>query len=161
MRVWVIRHADAVHAAGLDDADRPLSEMGREEAMLLARHLAHRSAATLILSSPVLRARQTAELIHTAMPASAHRLADALSTSGSVGDAIAEIRSIQAAECVVVSHEPLTSQMVSLLAGNGQPAVHFTPATAVLMNVHEKLQVGRAQVLEVVSPDTLRRADIL
>jgi phosphohistidine phosphatase len=62
MLVFLVRHAHA--EKGEPDAVRPLSQRGRDEASALARQLAgHHSRPGLILTSPLVRARQTAEAI--------------------------------------------------------------------------------------------------
>jgi phosphohistidine phosphatase len=65
MELYLIRHADAVPLGkeGIsDDADRPLSDRGRAQCPVLAAAL-HRAGVHLdaVLTSPLLRARQTAE----------------------------------------------------------------------------------------------------
>ena len=80
-RLMLVRHGesagnvarDAAHSAGhthidlaMRDADVPLSDRGREQALALGRWLAERPDAErpdVVLCSPYLRARQTAELV--------------------------------------------------------------------------------------------------
>jgi probable phosphoglycerate mutase len=80
-RLWIVRHGessgnvarDRAHAAGLDridiaerDVDVPLSEMGADQARALGRWFAALppdARPEVVLSSPYLRARQTAHLI--------------------------------------------------------------------------------------------------
>lgn len=60
MRVLLVRHGDAED--GPDDASRPLSKRGFEEADAIGRLLARtREIPTIVWHSPLLRARQTAE----------------------------------------------------------------------------------------------------
>ena len=62
MLVFLVRHAHA--EKGEPDASRQLSQRGRDEASALARQLAgHDSRPGLVLTSPLVRARQTAEAI--------------------------------------------------------------------------------------------------
>ena len=73
----ILRHA---HAAGVTsftaDADRPLSERGRCEALSVARHVAKIvPPLTMILSSTALRAGDTARAIQNALPRANLRLA--------------------------------------------------------------------------------------
>jgi phosphohistidine phosphatase len=64
IKLWVLRHGDAEDpAAGMDDFDRSLTATGREEATAAGRALAATGVKPdLVLSSPRVRARQTAEL---------------------------------------------------------------------------------------------------
>ena len=82
----LLRHAHA-DAAPLDgkDADRPLSERGRSEAsQAAARLLALGLVPDLVLFSPALRTRETAEILRTALglPLQRFREAGALYLAG-------------------------------------------------------------------------------
>lgn len=158
MRVWVIRHAEAEPPAGRHDHERKLSHSGHAQAKQLARYLQRRSHATLIISSPVLRARQTAEAIGDALSNAEVRFSDAVSTSGSARDAIDALRHVHASEVIFISHEPLTSQLTSrLAAGEDALRVQFKPATAVLLDLGSHPRTGHGQLIECVSPETLLR----
>jgi phosphohistidine phosphatase len=62
MLVFLVRHAHA--EKGEPDAGRQLSKRGRDEANALAKQLAeHDARPGLVLTSPLVRARQTAEAI--------------------------------------------------------------------------------------------------
>ena len=65
MQVFLIRHADAVpETPALADPQRPLSELGRAQARAIADRLRwHDCTPSQIWSSPLARARETAELI--------------------------------------------------------------------------------------------------
>ncbi|MEO8467523.1 MAG: histidine phosphatase family protein [Gammaproteobacteria bacterium] len=64
-RLILLRHAKSSWSAeGLADFERPLSGRGERDAPLMAARLRERSIRpTLVLSSPALRARRTAELV--------------------------------------------------------------------------------------------------
>ena len=66
MRLFVLRHADAGDPEAWvgPDAARPLSDKGRRQSEHLGRFLADNGFVTdLLLSSPKVRARETAELV--------------------------------------------------------------------------------------------------
>ena len=70
MRLGILRHADAVRVGGLvrDDADRPLSPLGREQARRSGALM--RSAGLRfdhLFTSPLMRAVQTAEIVAAAL----------------------------------------------------------------------------------------------
>lgn len=63
MRIFFIRHGDAIDDAPSDSA-RPLSEIGRKEVIRVAKGISRMGIEpTDILSSPRVRAQQTAEII--------------------------------------------------------------------------------------------------
>jgi phosphohistidine phosphatase len=62
MKLYFLRHADAL--PGEDDAARPLSQTGKKEAQTLARFLTNTGIAfDAAFTSPLVRARQTAEIV--------------------------------------------------------------------------------------------------
>ncbi|KAB7884830.1 SixA phosphatase family protein [Poseidonibacter ostreae] len=63
-KLYIVRHTHkALEKPGQDDYDRELSQEGLEEAKLIAQKLSNTSIKTdLIVSSPAVRTRQTAEI---------------------------------------------------------------------------------------------------
>ena len=62
-RLHLLRHAKSSRDDGVEDRDRPLSRRGRDEARLIGKNLPQAAGAIdLVLCSPALRTRQTAEL---------------------------------------------------------------------------------------------------
>jgi phosphohistidine phosphatase len=114
VRVYLCRHAQA--APGDPDELRPLTPHGVDEARRLGESLA-RSAVppTIVLSSPLLRARQTAEAI-----ADAAGVAMRLDTRLSPGATPASLREAVAG-CVgpvaTVGHQPDCSEIALAVTG--------------------------------------------
>jgi phosphohistidine phosphatase len=115
MLVFLIRHAHA--DKGDPDAVRPLSSRGRAEARALGEQLAaHRTPPTLVLTSPLLRARETADAVAQATGAEL-RVDDRLAS----GATEAHFRGVleNVAEPVgVVGHQPDCSLFASALTGH-------------------------------------------
>jgi phosphohistidine phosphatase len=116
MLVFLVRHAHA--EKGEPDAGRQLSQRGRDEASALARQLAgHDARPGLILTSPLVRARQTAEAI--ADEAGAELRVDERLAPGAtlllVREAIREADSDGAV--AVVGHQPDLSEVAFELTG--------------------------------------------
>jgi phosphohistidine phosphatase len=122
VRVILVRHAEA--APGQPDAQRPLTAAGRDAALELARELAERQPSTVI-SSPLLRARETATPIAEAAGVTLevdHQLAP--------GAGVDEIRSAVAGRggpVVVVGHQPDLSEIVLAVSGE---SVRFSPGSS-------------------------------
>ena len=116
MQLILWRHAEA--APGLPDEARPLTDTGRLHAQQMAQWLRLRLPADLlILSSPAVRTRQTAETL--ALP---YSLSDALARHGSANamrDAAGwpdNTRSV-----MLVGHQPLLGELLVLLLGASTP----------------------------------------
>ena len=114
MLVFLVRHAHS--EPGEPDELRPLSSRGREEALGLAEHLAEHPTPPLhIISSPLLRARETAEAIANATSA-AMRVDERLApgaTSESLHQVVRETGGPVAAVC----HQPDCSEIALELTG--------------------------------------------
>ena len=115
MLVFLVRHAHA--EKGEPDDLRPLSDRGREEARAVAVQLAgHDTPPTLVVTSPLLRARQTAEPIAAASSAELRvddRLAPGLTPEGLLA-ALDEGEGPVA----VVGHQPDFSEIAFALTGS-------------------------------------------
>ena len=121
MRLFLVRHAHAVD--GTPDELRPLSDRGREQ----ARELAARIASTLpdvVLSSPLLRARETADAIARASGAPL-RVDDGLAPGATVDSLLAAAGDADGT-VVAVGHQPDCSEIAIALTGGPDPG--FAPA---------------------------------
>ena len=114
MRVFLCRHA----AAGPGDPDelRELSAEGVEQARALGQRLAGRiEAPALVVSSPLLRARQTAAEIGRATGAPV-RIDEALAP-GATADALVRALDGEQGPVATVGHQPDCSEIALTLIG--------------------------------------------
>jgi phosphohistidine phosphatase len=123
VKLYVMRHGPAEdNAASGRDEDRALTPSGRERVRSVAKTLVMLEEAPLwVVSSPLVRALQTAEIV-----AAATKLAD---RDGTVetrremapgGDAEDLVKGLLAAEkkrCLVVGHEPDLTELIAALVG--------------------------------------------
>ena len=121
MRVFLVRHAEA--APGHPDELRPLTSVGREQARALGERLAA-VAPAVVLSSPLLRARETAAAIARATGAELRideRLAPGATLAALLGaaDGLRE-------PLVAVGHQPDCSEIAAALTGGEPPT--YPPA---------------------------------
>jgi phosphohistidine phosphatase len=127
MRLLIVRHAEA--AAGNPDALRPLTSEGRERARALGARLREQGfAADAIVSSPLLRARETAEALGLGEPEVDERLAPGATPFDLRDAAIGRGETV-----VVVAHQPDCSKAVAALTGGDEPA--FPPCAHALVEL--------------------------
>ncbi|MFC4995155.1 SixA phosphatase family protein [Rubritalea tangerina] len=107
MRLYVIRHAKAENFAG-SDFERVLTGRGREQASMLGKYLLEKSMVPdLVLSSPVLRAKETAEIMCEAMQMGAPILEPFLACGMQADVAKRELTAYKDIEAVaIVGHNP-------------------------------------------------------
>jgi phosphohistidine phosphatase len=113
--VFLVRHAHA--ESGEPDEGRELDERGRGEARAVADRLAsHETPPTLVLTSPLLRARQTAAAI--AATAGVELRPDERLAPGATAE---DVRSVVAGEegpVALVGHQPDCSEIARELTGS-------------------------------------------
>lgn len=125
MLVFLVRHAHS--DPGDPDELRPLSLRGRLETEALVERLgAHETPPRLVLSSPLLRARQTAESI--AQAAGAELRVDERLSPGATLSLLREAVEGAAGPVAAVGHQPDCSEMAVELTGSdpGFPPGGFT-----------------------------------
>jgi phosphohistidine phosphatase SixA len=114
VRVYLCRHAEA--APGDPDELRELTPVGREQARGLGERLAGLvEPPVLVLTSPLVRARQTAQAIQdaTGLPC----LVDPRLAPGATADGLREAVSGTDGPTVVVGHQPDCSAIAFALTG--------------------------------------------
>jgi phosphohistidine phosphatase len=120
VRLFVVRHAEA--APGEPDELRPLTAAGRDTARALGERLAP-ARPEAVLSSPLLRARETAEQI--ARAAGIATEPDERLAPGATADTVRNAVAGRSGDTiVVVGHQPDCSEIVLELSGR---ATEFPP----------------------------------
>ena len=117
MLLYLLRHADADTPAPSDEA-RALSEKGRAQAEKVARFCeAHEMHLSLVLTSPVRRAHDTAQIVVAKMRAELH-IAPWLACGMHPQAALEELRAYRSQGSVMlIGHEPDFSQLAAHLIG--------------------------------------------
>jgi phosphohistidine phosphatase len=118
VRFYLVRHAKAEEKGEGGDASRKLTAEGRERFDAHARRTAARLALSRIATSPLARARETADLLSKATGAPAAD-EDALSSGASSGRELLELGRRLGAGAALVGHNPEIGEAVALAAGKG------------------------------------------
>ena len=116
VRVFLVRHAEAV--PGEPDELRRLTTAGRDAARALGERLAVEHP-TAVVSSPLLRARETADLIAHACELDA--TADDNLAPGATTDALRAATTDKGSIVIAVGHQPDCSEIVFALTGEDRP----------------------------------------
>src|SRR5688572_8614666 len=121
-----MRHASAEESGPQGDASRRLTEAGRDDARKAADAIREREARpAIILTSPRRRARETAEIVGTAMGVPVE-VREGLDSGASAAAYLDALRAYEGRNVLVVGHNPEISAFASSLAG---AAVAFRPST--------------------------------
>jgi phosphohistidine phosphatase len=162
----VVRHGKAESPLRYDDDfDRPLMKRGREDTPVVAQVLARlRTPPNYILSSPAVRADQTAELLAKELDLQDHLYRDRGIYEAS-GQALLELlrQAPESAEHVLlVGHNPGLEDLVAGLCTSGAGRLNLRLPTAALayqlLNIRQwqQMQWGCGQLQLLVMPRSLR-----
>lgn len=164
MKLYILRHGEAADRDDPryeNDADRPLVRKGIRRTRALARVLRRLDVTfDVILSSPLVRARETAEIVaHELSLESRLQLSEHLAPAGDVEELVhwmSQLRPMPA-NVLLVGHEPDASRLISLLCTGG-PHLELTLKKGGLCRMEiESLSVGRCAALEwLLAPDVMR-----
>jgi len=149
--LYLIRHgiAEERGEAWPDDAKRPLTEEGIARVRKSARGLARLGVAfDAILTSPLVRTRQTADAVASAFTVRPHIVAsDSLAPGGTFQAVLAELeKHPRRTRIALVGHEPGIGELASRLSGSRHP-LEFKKGAACRIDV---------DALPPTGPGTLR-----
>ncbi|MEX0876630.1 MAG: histidine phosphatase family protein [Phycisphaerales bacterium] len=151
MLIYIIRHGKAnTESETGKDADRMLRKKGHRQAQWLAENLRTRDEPPeMVLSSPYIRARETAEPIWEALDQTP-QLDDRLSAERTLSDALDVLIDARGAGSVaIIGHNPTCARLVSTIC-NGlttMPAGHRT-GEMVLIEVQGDEMIGAGRLIE-------------
>ncbi len=150
-----MRHGPAEdHAPDGLDASRALTGPGRERTRLVGRRLVELNEfPKQIVSSPLVRALQTAEIVHAVAPTDSPVVANsALAPRGAAHDFVRSCAGQGRKRMMVVGHEPDLSLLVAQLLGEALPH-GFMKSMVVCVGVPN--EGGAARLRFVLDPKTL------
>jgi phosphohistidine phosphatase SixA len=158
VELGLLRHAHAGDPSAWDRPDelRPLTDKGRQQAERLGRFLAAAGfEPDAVLTSPRVRARETAELVadHLGVPVTIDpRLGTFLDLD--TLDAILDDAG-RPSRPILVGHDPDFSDLLNQLTGS--PGLRMRKGAFALLDVERPLTPGSADLRWLVPPDLLRR----
>lgn len=161
MNLYLIRHADAapLGQGGIqDDAQRPLTDQGHVQCKVLARGLQEQGVhLDNLLTSPLLRARQTADgmLQHWVTAKPDLRVCDELAP-GAKRRKLARLLADSVTDSLgLVGHEPDLSRFAAWLMGDRKVGIDLAKAGVAFLRCESKPGKGAASLVWLVTPDWL------
>ena len=157
MEICLVRHGIAQDrgSAYPDDDLRPLTEEGLARMREAVAGLRTLFVPDLILTSPLVRARRTAEILATANPGVPIRACDALA-HGTLDDLCKALAECGVARVAATGHEPQLSMAVSyLVAGHDGSRVLMKKGAAALIACQAPA-AGRGELQWLLQPAALR-----
>lgn len=158
MKVVFVRHATAEDGGPtLRDWDRALSDEGRAEAPLISNALqVLEMQPDLVLSSPLVRAHQTAEIVAQALGRSV-TLADELQPGNGTLDNLQQMLARHKADTVMlVGHEPDLSSLAARLVNADERGILLKKAGLIRVDLEGRMRAGRGRLIWLFTPRVMR-----
>jgi phosphohistidine phosphatase len=155
MLLYVIRHATAADPAEhATDEERPLTDEGRAEVKRLAATLPkHGVRPAVVLSSPLVRAWQTAEgVVHGLKPHPPLRECAVLAPGGR-SKKLAEVLAEQVGDVAIVGHNPDLEEHVAWLIGSRKAQVTMAKGAVACLRCEGPFDKGCATLLWLLTPE--------
>jgi phosphohistidine phosphatase len=154
MKLYILRHGDTAEHGDprYKENERPLTPKGIQRTKQLA-HILREMEITFeaVLTSPLTRARETAEILARGMKLQDNmRFSEHLAPSGSMEELVHQINTIRPApkNVILVGHEPYLSGFISLLC-TGAPGLPMVFKKGALCRLQiEVLSVGKCAMLD-------------
>lgn len=161
VNLYLVRHGEAASLGGkvTRDADRPLTAKGERDIASMGSALSRLDGeVSAILSSPLTRALQSAEILASAV--AGHPLVTRtrnLAPGFLPRELLAEIRSMGGAQSVIaVGHQPDLGTLLSyLVADSSLLSVAFPPGAAARISLAHTLGQGGSALHWLLSPESL------
>jgi phosphohistidine phosphatase SixA len=143
-----MRHGEAVEADARrwpDDRQRPLTDAGQREHARVAEALRRMGVRfDRLLSSPLLRARETAEITARVYGVPAPELTELLGDNAEPASTLAGLAKVEAAALLCVGHEPTLSRLAGLLLSrDGSGRVEMAKSGVAIIECSGPVAPGR------------------
>lgn len=155
MNIYLIRHGKAEPISPLvNDKERQLTDEGKK----ILRSSAELWKSVIkkpdfILTSPLLRAVQTAEIIAEAMNFKDDILKENLLLPGSSTNSLIELsKSLNADNIFFIAHQPDLSFHLSRFIGNSEVNLKFSPGSIAKISFEDKLKIGKGVLAFLLPP---------
>jgi len=159
MRLYLIRHAEAAplgEHGTTDDEERPLTEKGRAQCGPLAMALRRLGVElSRLLTSPLLRARQTAEALRSSWGEIAPEIVECrhLAPGGKKRKILDRLREQHADAVGLVGHNPDLSVLAAWLVGDKNVSIELDKAGVACIEFEGSLGKGKGTLRWMVTPE--------
>ncbi|QVL32853.1 histidine phosphatase family protein [Telmatocola sphagniphila] len=161
MRLYIVRHAEAVmldEKATIKDADRPLTPKGLEDARKVAQHLKYVGLEKpKIISSPLLRSRQTAEVFQRTwtQPLKALQFDDRLKPGVDWKPLLESLPAGRWENAWLIGHQPELGQIIGWLLGRKSAKIRLNKGSVACLDIKEKATKGTGRLRWLLDPELL------
>jgi phosphohistidine phosphatase len=157
MLLYIVRHAEAGSHGDPrypDDSLRPLTDKGRKRFSRLVKKLVrHGFAPGLIATSPLVRCRQTAQVILDRLDGEPKLMElSELAPGSELASLIAWTNGQEVDQVAWVGHAPDVDSLTSELIGSGASNLDFSKGAIAAIQFEAEIAVGQGQLRWLVAP---------
>ena len=161
MELCLVRHAIAVERGSHgfdDDTLRPLTPEGATRFRIAASGIAALVTPQVVMTSPLVRARETAEILMGTFGLAKLHFSDALA-SGDHAALLRDVIDLEARSVTLVGHEPHMSGLLSFLLTGDEARVGatFRKGAAALVSCQDEPAAGHCWLEWLIQPAGLRK----
>lgn len=146
MNIYIMRHGYSDN--GFPDAERILSSMGREKIKSnLSLIKTHIPSLEYVVTSPLKRAYQTAELIHKLLNVDSKLITEsALAPGASIAESLLLAKSLEANSVLLVGHMPDVSQLTLNLIDSEIIDLPFSPGAIAGIKFQDEIREASGEL---------------
>ncbi|MBI3005187.1 MAG: phosphohistidine phosphatase SixA [Ignavibacteriales bacterium] len=159
MLIYLLRHGDAAQNPSLHDRERPLTELGQQQAETVADFLKRsHTSINAILCSPLQRAREMAAPVQRHLDIRNFRLSEYLIPGNDVRQLLAQINADSVESVLLVGHEPLLGELTSLLVTTANDLkVEFKKGTLALIEAGSPVREAQGVLKWLVTAEHMEQ----
>lgn len=163
IQLYFLRHAPAVErgSEGFTEEERPLTEEGREKMILAVRGMKKLDVDfDALLSSPLIRAKQTAELVKHYLPFKGSlEIEEELAPGGTLKALLKKLGARSEESFLLVGHEPTLSSWIQSLLGCGSAsALQMKKGSLCHLRLESPEAEAGSELIALLPPKFLRLA---
>ncbi len=156
MVLFIFRHGIAEDSHPEGDSQRRLTKVGKSKVEKVAEKIKHKLTPDVILTSPYVRAMETARIAAKVLKReNVVEASDGLYPGSSVEETIAELSARNEDSVMVVGHNPQLENLVSALTGRTAAAVELKKASVACIELGSVPRKGEGVLNWLVTPGLL------
>jgi phosphohistidine phosphatase len=161
MNIYFLRHGDASSDDNYSDSERPLTELGVEQANLIGAFLKQKNTnIDMILSSPLTRAKETASIVQDKTGVKKADTSDFLLNGTNQKELFEYLNKLNVSSVLLVGHIPHLENTISLIVtGKRENNIEMKKCSLALVKSDGPVGSGSGELNHLTHLDTI--ADLI
>ena len=157
MHIYFLRHGDSSSESRYNDSERPLTDLGMRQAVLVGTLLQRMNVAIdVVLSSPFKRAQQTTSIVLSSINKRQITVNELLVNGHDTRQLFDQLNKFRVPSVLLVGHEPYLSETISLLVGgNRSVEIEMRKCSLALVDVTIPIHQGDGFLKFLIPVETI------